>query len=166
MTRKLPVLGSVIGGVVAPLVALAQSTGSVTTGPLGIPAPAVGTAMLALLALVLAAGAMCVLRRRATRSIAAVAVLISMVGLVYGTTATVEVDGAECAQVTMHSYDPTVNTYLENTCTNLIRIIAIDAGCGGQEQVFGQLSAPPPPPCQVGQVLQSNEICELPNCIR
>lgn len=162
--RKLVGVGSAVALLGVPFSVMAQT---VTTGPLGAEAPAIGLPMLVLLALALGGAAMFVLRRSSAKSMAAgamVAVLGVAAGLVYATSAIVEVSGTECEMVTVQAFSTDVNTNLKNSCPNPIRIISIDVSCTDRD-VFGESSATPPAPCSEGQVLTTNQYCRLPRCV-
>ena len=150
------------GAFVSPLAAFAQTMGSVTTAPVGHPAPALAIPMLVALGIgLIGLGAYSVRTRSAgaVSGFALVAGLSLLAGLSYATGGVV-IQGADCTTRTMHSYASTLGTTpLTSLCPNLIQIVAIDA-CNADTDVLGD----PPPVCTVGKILANGEACILPGC--
>lgn len=153
---------------VSPLAAFAQitTTGTVTTAPVGQPAPALAMPMLIALGIALIGFGAYSVRTRSAKAVtgfAVVAGLSLLVGLGYATDGVV-IQGADCNTQTMHSYDSTYGTSpLTSLCPNLIQIVAIDACSSIERDVLGD-PPPAPPFCRVGKILTNGEVCTLPGC--
>jgi hypothetical protein len=148
---------------VSPLTAFAQVVGSVTTDPVGQPAPALAMPMLIALAIALIGLGVYSLRARSARTVAGfalVAGLSLLAGLSYAN-GSVVIEGADCNTRTTHSYPGSFAETLTSLCPNPIRIVAIDCN-GAPGDVFGD---PLQSSCTVGQTLTNGEACSLPICI-
>ncbi len=148
----------------APLSALAQGAGSVTTAPVQ-GAPALALPLLMLLAAALAVVGVRRTSRRGTRAAAAggVLVLLLLAGVCYGPAASVIISDAKCLRETTSPYDSTLFTILINSCPGLIRIVAIDPSCADTD-CRSDTAGVPSAQCTVGQTLSSSETCNLPSC--
>ena len=162
--RRLPEVVVALVTLVAPLAALAQATdGSVTTVPLAL-APAMGTRVLILLAVVLAGVAAYFLRRASGRVAAVigfVAVLTGLAGLGYAVPMInmIKVQGSQCGMQTTQMFMPMTPTALKSFCPNAIQIVSIQGA-----MCYGDSLGPAPvllAPCSVGQVLADGEECLL-----
>ena len=152
-----------VGTLVGPLAVVAHADlfGTVTTAPVGMPAPAMGMPLLVLLAVLLAGAGAYLLRRTGGGVIAKVAVvaaLAALAGLAYanggmGTIYTVA--GPDCGIAKTFTFDPLGPNELLSNCPNPIRIIAIQLDCNAPD---------PPGECTVGQVLSNGQFCTLPEC--
>jgi len=149
----------------APLAAFAQlpTTGSVTTAPLGSPAPALALPMLVALAIALIALGAYRIRTRSAGAMAAVALVagLSLLASLGYANGEVVIQGADCNTRTMHPYDSTLGTtQLTSLCPKPIQIVEIDACDSTEWEVLGD----PPPFCTVGMILTNGEVCILPGC--
>lgn len=165
MHRKLRQLA--LGGLAlaAPAAAFAQPTGSVITGPLAVGAPALGWPVLVVLAVALAAGAIVMLRvPRSAARVAAALALVLAAGAGRAAVLSVIISGDECHRITQETYSPLTEALLENQCNNSIRVIDLQLDCldGGSEEAN---QAAPVPACEVGLILASGDLCELPICL-
>lgn len=139
--------------------AVAEVIGSVTTSPFGLAAPALGTPMLIAAAIALLGLGAYLLRTRAARTTAglALAVGLGLLATLAYADGTVTVKGSDCNKETTQPYLSSAVQSLINNCPNPIRIVAIEPGCGDPD--------PPPVHCTVGLVLNADEECILPSCI-
>jgi apolipoprotein N-acyltransferase len=148
--------------VCAPLTAMAgKQMAAVTVAPVGTAAPAVGTAMLAFLTVVLAGGAFFILRRKSVTASGAMVVLaaLTMVAVTgYAAAFTTVVMGEDCSKETTLGYPPDGDQTLESQCPNPIRIVAFELNC--DEEVLAETV----PDCEIGTVLEMGETCQLPTC--
>ena len=148
---------------VGPLAAVAHAavSGSVTTAPVGVAAPAIGMPLLALLTVLLAGGGAYLLRRKAGGAIAKVvfvAALTALAGLAYAFPPgpnLIPVAGAQCGMQTVQTFNPLIENTLVSNCPNAIQILSIQANCE---------DPPGPGPCSEGQVLNNGQSCTLPVC--
>jgi hypothetical protein len=164
LRRSLPVTAA-LATFVAPLAALADPTGTVTTDPVHL-APTLGLPLLVVLAIALAGITVFRLRRAAVGPIAAVVLVagvIALAGLAYAIN-TIVISGADCMRQTVSVFDPGGSTALRSDCpNNSIRIIDIQTSCGG----VNHLSTAPTgittfAPCEIGLTLAHGDECELP----
>ncbi len=140
-------------------VAHAILNGTVKTAPYRA-APTLGTPALAVLAVLLVAVGMYVLRRTrggAIAKVAVVAALAALAGLAYASNGqTFTVMGAECGTVTVFTFDLTAPSSLSSDCPNPIQIIDLKFDC----------TAPDPPnQCMLGEILTNGQTCNLPLCV-
>lgn len=143
----------------APLAAFAQVVGSVTTAPLGHPAPTLAMPMLVVLATALIGLGVYSMRTRHAGVVAGfvlVAGVTLLAGLGYADSG-VLVEGGNCDKLTPQTYFSN-NENLTSLCPAPIQIVAL--GC--MEAPKDVLN--PPIPCSVGLILTTNQICRLPNC--
>lgn len=133
--------------------------GTVKTAPY-VAAPAFGTPVLAVLAVLLAAGGAYVLQRTrggAIAKVAIVAVLAGLGALAYadGSGTIFTVSGAGCGTTTVFTFDLTVANTLHSNCPDPIVIVDLEFDC----------TAPDPPnECTLGLVLTNGQSCALPEC--
>ncbi len=149
---------------VSPLAAWAQIAGSVTTAPVGQPAPALAMPMLVVLAIALVGLGFHQLRTHGASRAAGFALVVGLsllAGLSYaGFSGAVVIEGGDCTTQTTHSYDPNGAT-LTSLCPNLIQIIAIDAPCDGGGQIAQGAAVTT---CIVGETLANGQVCTLEGC--
>lgn len=149
----------VSAALVSPLPAFAVFMGSVTTAPVGQPAPALAMPLLIALAIALIGLGAYSLRTRSAGAVAGFALVTGLsllAGLGYANGGIV-VQGADCNTQTTLSYPSLYGETLTSLCPNSIRIVAIDPGC--------ENSDPPVSHCTVGQILTNGQECVLPSCI-
>ena len=157
--RRVLQIAVVSAALVSPLAAFAETSGSVTTSPLGPAAPALAMPMLIALAMALIGLGAYRLRSRSTGAAAGFA-LVAALGLLAGLAyadGTIIVQGTECNMETTQPYLSSAVQTLVSLCPNPIRIVAIDPGCGTPD--------PPVSHCTVGQILSNGEDCVLPSCL-
>ena len=150
---------------VSPLAAVAQpmTTGSVTTAPVGISAPALAIPTLVALAIALIALGAYSIRTRTAGAVTgfALAAGLSLLASLGYATGGVVIQGTDCFAQTIHSYDSTLGTTsLTSLCPNPIQIVAIDACASIEPDVLGD----PLPFCRVGTILTNGQACTLPGC--
>ena len=170
LRRLIPIAGA-LATLVAPLTAAAQGMmGSVTTAPVGQPAPALGMPLLFLLAVVLAGVGVYRMRISAPSSIAMVVLagVIAVAGLGYADGTALVIRDANCMMRKTATFPLNSFSHLMSECSNPIMIVALDYTCASGD-VAANTVCPSGivdmlPTCQVGQVLALNESCELPNC--
>ena len=131
--------------------------GCVTTGPFpAAMAPVLSPALLTVLALALAVGAVIALGRRSGNTLAVLVVIAgtaALLGVARGSDL-IEIRGEECDSVVTRCFDLTTFSQLENLCPEPILIIDIDvSGC---EALDGS--------CSVGDGLENGDTCTLPDC--
>jgi hypothetical protein len=149
----------------APVAVCAQVMGSVTTDPVGAPAPALTMPVLIALGIALIGAGAYLIR---TRSAAAVSGLVLLAGLsllaaaAYAIVEGVVIQGAECDAETTHTYPSAPGVTLTSMCPNQIRIVAIN-------RCAVVTMAPVSPSdgsslCVVGEILSYGQDCLLPQC--
>jgi hypothetical protein len=152
-----------VSAVTTPFAVLGQpDTGSVTVAPLGTAAPTIGTAMLGVLAVVLAVGAFLVLRRRAatmTAGFVAVALSATVALMTYAAGATTIVMGVDCTKPTTFIYNPTGDQRLQSACARAIEVVDLTLECNFKDTLAEVI-----PSCVIGLVLQPGEECSLQTC--
>jgi hypothetical protein len=168
MLRRLLPVSATLAMLVAPLAAMAQVTGSVTTDPVRL-APTLGLPLIFLLAVVLAGIAVSRLRRTAAGPIARVVLIAGvtvLAGLGYAGVTPITISGADCTKQTVHAFDPSGSPMtLMSECQNPITIVDITTSCR-KGPIFPNaptgtttLSA-----CEIGQTLANGDDCRLPTC--
>jgi hypothetical protein len=144
------------------LAALAgQPSGAVTVAPVGTAAPALGTAMLAFLAIALAGIAIVALRRRSAVStgLTAVALLAAAAVTGYAAASTTIVMGEDCLKETTLEYAPFPDQFLQSQCSNAIKIVDLEVTCFNET-----LDEIPTQDCAIGLILNLGDVCALPVC--
>jgi len=144
--------------------ALAQVTNSVTTAPIGQPAPTLALPMLVALAIALIGLGVYRMRTRSAGVLVGfvlVAALSVLAGLTYAGVSGVVIKGDDCNVRTAHTYD-NENPTLTSLCPNAIQIVEIDPCSGTPSDVPGAAALPS---CTVGQTLLNGDTCRLPICV-
>lgn len=140
--------------------------GSVTTDPVGYPAPTLGMALLVALAIALIAVGVYSIRARSAGVVAGFALIAGLsllAALTYAINGGIVIQGADCNVQTTHAYPNSPGETLTSLCPNQIQIVAITSPCVGGMAPAVPL-VPPAPPCFVGEILSNGQICQLPIC--
>ena len=154
---------------VSPLPAFAQTLmGSVTTDPVGHPAPALGMSLLVALAIALIAVGVYSIRARSAGAVAGFALIagLSLLAALTYANGGIVIQGTDCNVQTTHAYPNVPGETLTSLCPNRIQIVAITNPCGVIPMApTVPLPPPPAPPCFVGEILSNGQICQLPICV-
>ena len=169
--RGIHLLSAALATLLTPVAALAQQPASVTTSPLGQPAPTLGAPLIVLLAAILAGvGVYCVRRGRSAAMLTLVlAAMVAVAGIGYATVTKVVISGGDCLKVTVNSYDPTGFAKLESDCPNQIKIIDLQSACTPPDIAASCAHDEPADtytlaPCETGLILNDGDHCRLPRC--
>jgi len=168
MPRGLIQVVTIAAALLAPLAAFGGATeGEVVVAPAATSsAPAVGTPLLALLAVGLFIAAAVVLRRRSPALASGLTAAVAVVMLVtagYAAFFAVVISGPDCEEQTAHNYPPDAGAQptLRNDCDNPMVVVEITIRCEEEESPAQEV----PPQCEIGTVLQNaGDECRLPVC--
>ncbi len=165
--RRAGSIAAAVAVLISSVAAFAQTMGTVTTVPVH-GTPALGTALLVILAVAMGAAAMYRLRRKSAALIVGFVLVVALAvlaGLGYAGMGAITISGAQCAQETISPYPSSEPTDLVSDCVNLIQIIDIEP-CG--VAIDSPSVAPHPPTtrdCFIGEILDKNRACQLPPCL-